>query len=417
MTIALLDADVPGYAGNPFIEAIGPLLSDEEMFRRLACMPAMPRQQAVSASVVLLHHLTELRRLHLPTEEGVLLAQTIHMMVRQGYVHRNPAEVATWRQLYSPIARCSAHGAVQLGATVCGLSGVGKSQSVERSLSLLPQVIEHQKVPGFAGPVSQLVWLKIDVPAAGTITALVEALATATDAALGTNLTKDLFRGRGRRGSTLAMEWLGRVMPFFPGIFVFDEIQNLFKIADKATRENVNKRGLEPSLPRIADDEALKLILTITNLSKVPILGIGTPDGMIGLTRRMSTAQRLVTAGFHRIPHPESADSPIFADQLFRVLLSYQCLPDPIADVDALRRHLFDLTAGIPRICVTLWTKAVAHAVRRGAACLSLEDFSYIASSHLAPVMPAVAALLSKDPLRLRCYEDLMPHPQHFVWG
>lgn len=416
MTIALVDAGIPGYVGNPFIEVCGPLHSDAEMFKRLAYMPPEPPPKSTSSPIVLLNYLPELRRLHLPTSEGVALAQTIHAMIRQGYVHRNPAEATTWGQLYSPVSHCSVQSAVQLGATVSGVSGVGKSEAVERALSLLPPVIEHPSVPGFAGPVSQLVWLKIDVPASGTITALVEALATATDVALGTNLTTELFRGRVRRGSTLAMEWLGRVMPYFPGLFVFDEIQNLFKIADKASRERSSKRGLEPTLPRVADDEALKLILTISNSSKVPILCVGTPDGMDGLTRRMSTAQRLVTAGFHCIPHPESADSPLFAEQLFRVFLRYQCLANPVADIDALRRHLFALTGGIPRICVSLWIKAVEHAARRGATCLSLDDFTYIANTKMAPVMPAVAALLSKDSLRLRRYEDLVPLPQHQVW-
>lgn len=41
MNVPLAEASVPGYVGNPFIEALGPLLSDEEMFRRLACKPAM----------------------------------------------------------------------------------------------------------------------------------------------------------------------------------------------------------------------------------------------------------------------------------------------------------------------------------------------------------------------------------------
>jgi hypothetical protein len=56
-----------------------------------------------------------------------------------------------------------------------------------------------------------------------------------------------------------------------------------------------------------------------------------------------------------------------------------------------------------------LWIAAHRVAFERKEDSLSLDDFKKAAATYLAPVAPAVAALLSKDPLRMRRYEDLMP--------
>jgi hypothetical protein len=259
------------YRDNPLIEACGPALSKLEIAKRLVHFPPLPPASVNLPREALQHHVASTRRLHIPTETGIRLTQTIDLMIRQGYVHRNPKSPNTWRRIYSQIGSEADFSPLQLAATVTGLAGMGKSTAIERALQLYPQVVQHESFPGLVGPVQQLLWVKIDVPSSGKIRDLVESLARATDAALNTRFADDLVARRGANGASLAHRWLQKISCHFPGVIVLDEVQNLFKIARKAVREAAARRpgGSQPTL-HIADDEALKLLLTITNTSKIP---------------------------------------------------------------------------------------------------------------------------------------------------
>lgn len=396
------------YDGNPLIEACGPILSAMEIAKRLMHLPAAPCSWAAVDGRLLEHAAAGIWRLHVPTAAGIELAQSIDVMLRQGYLHRNPSAPATWRRIYSQIGAEADSSPVQLAATVTGLAGTGKSTAIERALQLYPQVAIHESFPGLVGPVRQLLWLKVDVPASGKIRDLVETFAHATDAALDTSVASDLLGGRRTHGATLAHRWLQRISCHFPGVIVLDEVQNLFKIERKAVREDAARRQAttRPAL-RIVDDEALKLLLTITNSSKIPTIWCSTPDGLEAFNSRMSTSQRLLTAGFHRIPRPASADDEYFRKRFFPVLCRYQWLPRKLLPTDELRRLMFELTGGVLRVCLMLWIQAHRRAALRGAEQLDFDDFRDAASQSMAPLQPSVQALHSGDPRRLGQFEDV----------
>ena len=394
---------------NILIAACGNPLELVEIGKRLIYLPPPPDPSVDVPRHQIEHLVADIFRMHIPTAAGIELAQTIGYMLTQGYVHRNPKDPATWRRIYSAVGAQAAFSPIQLGAVVTGISGAGKSTAIERALQMYQQVVTHEHVPGLAKPSPQLLWLKVDVPASGKIIDLVENLSRATDAALGTSYTEDLFSGRRLTGAALAHRWLQKIACNFLGLLVLDEMQNLFKIATKATRTAASTRqgGPRPEL-RIVDDEVLKFLLTLTNFAKIPTLYCSTPDGMAALNTRMSTAQRMLTAGFHTIPHAQSADDDFYRKRLFPILCRYQWLPDTLAASDELRRLLFDLTAGVPRMTLMAWFHASRRAIQRNANGLSFDDFQYAAAHAMGPLRPAVSALLSDDPLRLQRYEDLM---------
>ncbi len=394
---------------NILIAACGRPLEPVEIGKRLIYLPPYPDPSIDVPRHHLEHLVADIFRMHVPTAAGIELAQTIGYMLIQGYVHRNPKDPATWQRIYSTPGPQAAVSPIQLGAMVTGISGAGKSTAIERALQLYPQVVAHEHVPGLAKPSPQLLWLKVDVPASGKIADLVENLSRATDAALGTSHTEELLSGRRLKGAALAHQWLQKIACNFLGLLVLDELQNLFKIATKASRTAASARqnGLRPEL-RIVDDEVLKFFLTLTNFAKIPTLYCSTPDGMAALSTRMSTAQRMLTAGFHTIPHALSADDDFFRKRLFPVLCRYQWLPEKLPATDELRHLLFNLSAGVPRMALMVWFHASRRAIQRNAPGLSFDDFQHAGMHAMGPLRPAVTALLSDDPRRLQRYEDLI---------
>jgi hypothetical protein len=397
---------IDAYANNILIEACGPILTRAAVARRLLHRPQPPGSISPGGPPEALEHrMAGLWRLHVPTPAGIELAQSIDVLLRQGYVHRNPAKTGTWRHIYIQDS-ADDHCPVQLAACVVGLSGAGKTSALERALSLRPQVVVHERFPHMVRPVQQLVWLKVDVPGSGKVVDLVESLARAADAALGTTYTADLLKGR-PRGARMAHEWLAKMACHFPGLIVLDELQNLFRIQSKVARRR-SKPGERPELA-VVEDETLKFILTLTNASKIPFVGCGTPDGIAAFTTRMSTAQRLLTGGYHRIdPHPPAKDG-YFRRHLLKCLEDYQWLPEKMDITAEVADEIYRLTAGVPRICMMLWVHGQKRALTCKASALSPEHLRHAAANALAPLQPAVEALLSQDANRMAQYEDLLP--------
>jgi hypothetical protein len=398
-----------GYRNNPLIDACGPILSGDELVERLFHSPPVPGkvEQALPPHVIE-HELFAIRRLHVPSPAGIALAKTLDILIRQGYVHRNPSTAATWERLYNgPTAEYEQDG-VQLAATVVGISGAGKSTALIRALRLKPQVVVHERFPNLVGAVRQLLWLKIDVPASGKIRDLVESWAAAADEALGTDYLSDLQKGRRRSPESLAREWVQRMGCHFPGLLVLDEIQNLFKIERKERRAASGDRQSRLLL-RVVDDEALKMLLTLINACRFPVVVCGTPDGIDAFGTRMSTSQRLVTGGFHRMAHSSSPDDVYFRQNLLPLLFEYQWLPGGLALNDEVANVMYQLSAGLPRLCGSLLIHAQRLALEAEGKALSLAHIYAAAAGPMATTQPAVRALLSRDPGRMALFEDLLP--------
>jgi hypothetical protein len=402
-------ASVAAYEDNPLIEACGPILDRTQLARHLLHLPEIPPPGADRPAYLLEHDLLGIWRMHVPSPAGIEVAQTLDCMIRQGYVHRRPRSAATNRLLHGLPAIGGEHAAIQLAAAVGGVSGVGKSEALWRALSVRPQMTVHAQFPGMRGPLAQLLWLKVDVPESGSLSDLAETLFRALDEVLGTDYWQTVRKGRIRSGVYLAAEWLAKVRIHFLGILVIDEVQNLFKVATKARRTAALRGGHERPELGVADDQALKFILTLTNTSKIPVAVAGTPDGIGALTTRMSTSQRISTAGFREIPHAESPEDGYFKKMFLPRLASYQYLPERLEPSDELRHLVHRLSAGVARISVALWIHGQRCAIGRGARCLALGDLQAAANGPLKLIQPAVAALLSQDPRRMSLYQDLLP--------
>ena len=401
--------NINAYDGNVLIAACGPILSPADIGKRLIHLPEIAPTDPSTPTYILEHELAALWRLHIPTATGIALAQTVDVMIRQGYVHRRPSDPKTWQQIYEQRSIDHALAPIQLAAAVVGIAGTGKSTALERALNLKPQVIVHDCFPGLVGPMHQLLWIKIEVPGSGKIADLVESLVRATDAVLGTKYVEQILDGRRRSGATLAHEWLAKIGCHFLGLLALDEIQNLFKIQTKEVRKSAARNNEERPSLRIVDDEALKFVLTLTNSTKIPLIVCGTPEGIEAFSSRMSTSQRLTTAGVHKTMNAPSFNDPFFSKRLIPELIKYQWMPKHLALSDDLLTLLHNLSGGVLRICIALWIHAHRRAFARGATELQFQDFRYAAENALGTLRPSVLALLSNDPRRWQLYQDLLP--------
>jgi hypothetical protein len=368
-----------------------------------------------------MHYLMDVRDFHFPHLPERRLVDTVSLMVRQGYKYRDPGRVSTWGAISGEAELRGIVLPQAAGASVEGISGVGKTQGCLRALMQFPQSVLHDSFPRLTGRLQQTVWLSVEVPASGKAIDLARALMQAWANATGsTRFDNWLSQTRIADGMRALDEWRQVAVSHFLGILHLDEVQNLFQL--KSLRQRKSRQGKEdaPELS-IVEDQVLRWLLHLTNSGQIPLLVSGTPDGIGALSRRLSTLQRLNGVGYHAFDPIVPGGPGLKLDTSFMGQLArYQFVRDPVVMDEGLLKLIVDLTGGVQRIVIALWVAAHRVAFEQRDDALRPEDFVTAASTWLAPLIPAVAALRSKDPQRLSKYEDLTVRDTAFwaaFWG
>lgn len=420
------------YGDNMLMKPLGDLLSRTQILEQLTKEPPLPPPDVAKLPFhARLHLLQQVRDLYIAPPQACQLRESIDLGVRRSYLARPPTDPATWKV----IGECaSAFNPAPAGNTIflTGHSGSGKTQLALRSLHLYPsQLYVHESFPGLVGSNYQKVWQSTAVPPTGRLVDLAQSLMENWDEVL----VRELGSKHRRFASTLSKrireampmvnEWKQVAKAHFLGVLHLDEVQNFFKLPSLQQRRAQRIRGkksvasadgLELS---IAEDACLKYILDLANSGPFALLLSGTLDGVAALTRRFSNAQRFVSSGYHCLDllEPDSPTSRMFIQRLTQ----YQYVRDPLPYSSELEQRINAYTAGVRRLIIALWICAHRVAFERGEERnednLLLSDLDYAAATYLAPVKPAVQALLSRNPERLREYEDLIPKDQVFWAG
>ena len=417
----MADTFVHPYEGNILTSGLGAIRSIPEVLAGHTHLPLIPSSMGDIPRHVRLHLLMAVRDIHIPPLEERRIHETVSLLIRQGYRHRNPDSTATWGLVSGQAPRQGILLPTAWSGCVGGISGVGKTEACLRSLTCLPQVIRHEHFPRVVGGLTQVAWQSVEVPPSGKAIHLARALmevweATTGERRFGNWLDKDTRRD----GMRALDEWRQVASSHFLGLLHLDEIQNMFKLQN--LRQRKTRKGVS-GLPElsIVEDCALRWILQLNNTAHIPLLVSGTPDGIGALSKRLSTLQRLNSFGYHEL-HPiafvPGQDPP--GGPLMGVLARYQYVKTRLTVDDNVVRNIIDLTGGVQRLIIALWFAAHRVAFERDSDDLRLEDFHTAATTWLAPLIPAVAALRSRDPTKMALYHDLLPHNAAFwtsFWG
>jgi hypothetical protein len=403
------------YGNNVLIQSLGPVLSREEKLGKLIERPKLPANILEVERSKRILFLLNLQSLHVPAMVNAWVADSLDMMIRHRYSHRNPKSPGTIASITGSLQPSVRNPLPPCACSVVGPSGCGKTEAIRRSLNLYPhQVVEHKNLGPFLAPHRQVVWLSVDAPASGRAEDLARSLMAEWDRVTsGTRFSQQLSKERFRNPTQALNEWTQVATTHFLGILHIDEVQNFFKLRTKQDRRSKTR---DPSVAdlSIAEDNCLKWILTSLNSWPWPTVFSGTPDGMGALGHRLATLQRLSLVGNHQFSFFTDHKDPAFSMAFMGALSQYQLTRNKLVIDDAFNKRILELSAGIPRIIVALWISANRLALERPDETLKLSDFEDAAQVYLRSLSPAIAALRSNDPRRLASYEDMISNPS--VW-
>lgn len=394
-------------------QRLAPIMDRQAVMKKLQCLPTMPPNVGQIERAVRMHAMQRMVEFHVPSLEELRLYETIDLMLRTELLRRDPTLASTWRTVSGEVYQ---HARVCSSAPSCfveGPSGNGKSQGILRCLSLQPSLIPHERFPMCVGGLQQVVSFSVNAPGRGRLFDLATDFMRKWEADFATDRFERDLKRRDRDGQGRFNTCCQVAKSSFLGIFHIDDVEHFFRIPPVKERRTVGKDVPRMRELRVVEDECLKGIANFLNTQGIPLILSGTNDGAAALQMRLSNAQRLATTGYHRFMPFSSAKDPEFRYVFLPALGQYQFVLHPVAVDDALAELIYQLTAGVRRIIMNLWM--AAHRVafeRRSDDCLLHEDFRQAARTYLAPVADAVAALLSRDPIRMSHYEDLLPRTE-----
>jgi len=275
------------------------------------------------------------------------------------------------------------------GFHIVGISGVGKSLSVERILNLYPQVIHHGQYRDRRFINSQVVWVKLDCPFDGSAKGLCVNFFQAIDDMLGTNYRRNYAHGR-RTTDEMLPDMALVAANHCLGVLVIDEIQRL-----RAARSGGAER-------------MLNFFVQLVNTIGVPVVLIGNYKALSVLSGDFSQMRR-GTGQDDLIWDRMARDDEwrFFVESLWR--LQYTREVGRLEDDPSLADVLYDETQGITDLAVKAYMLAQQRAIESGREVVTASVIRSAARDHLGIPRAVLAALKTGDRRVLEQYEDVYP--------
>lgn len=387
------------YDGNPLIEALPPLKSPYEEAKKLREDFNFDDSMRAQSSVNRVHRLVPIvDKFFQPMASHMQLTEKISVMIRSGYVARNPNTGDLQKHLQNGYERMQ-KGCLEAfrfedskssaqSMTLIGCSGSGKTTSLNRILSSYAQVIYHAEFN-----LEQVVYLKIDCSHNGSLKEICFNYFRGLDRILGSNYQKTYgFKRQGIETMLAVMSQLANSHAL--GVLVIDEIQHLSR----------SRSG--------GSEEMLNFFVTLVNTIGVPVILIGTPKARDIFEKDLRSARR--GAGFGSIfwdPIPKEIDGKPNQEWLSFTskLWELQVLRDrDVLLSESLRDVWYELSQGVMDIVVKLFVLSQMRAMAIGHERITEGLMRRVYEDELKPVHPMLEALRSGIPEKIARYSDLV---------
>ncbi len=392
---------LPEYARNPFIAKLPSLKAQKAMYKDLLAEPLFDERECEYPPHLRKHCIARLAKCFLPQARQVELADRFALLLRQGYLGRDPLTHNYLRHLHNGIERIEGKSLeakvsqpvknTASSFALLGCPGVGKTLAVNRVLDQYPQTIQHDT------PFSliQIVWLRLEAPALGSLKQLCLDFFQSIDTLIATDYVKRYAIGTSVEQMLVHMAHVAHLHAL--GVLVIDEIQHL--------------RGA-----KIGAEPLMKFLVKLVNTIGVPVVPIGTLGALPILQGSFSQARRSTGLGSLLWDRMEPGSA---WNQFLGKLWKYQWTYPRTDMTDELNAAIYDESQGVADLAVKLFMLAQLRLVgisemRKGMSeLLTPALIRTVAKEEFAMVAPMIQALRTNDPQDLKRYDDLRSLSDH----
>lgn len=336
-------------ADNPFLAAMPEMLGQDEFITGVRGAPPLPHTLPQMSSEERRQSLPLLASLFFPMAYMYAIYDQLHRAITTTYTTRTVLDgIRQTNALFCSTAIQSYATQADTGS-ILGVPGIGKTSTIRRCLSLLPQVIEHTEYQGQPFFCKQVLYLRIECPSDCSIKTLALNLVAALDQAIGSNYLERLTSLRSVAVSAVATQVKILCMTHHVGLILVDEIQNAVVTARK-------NRQIKP---------LIKFLVELTNDTCTGVYFVGTPLAEELFTTEEHLKRR--TRGIRLLPLKPDGTYRAFLEQLWPYQLTSQAAPL----TDKLANKLYDWSGGIPAYIIKIFQESQVQALLQGQSSLN----------------------------------------------
>ncbi|WP_373261868.1 AAA family ATPase [Hungatella hathewayi] len=348
---------------NPYIEALPEELGKETFMKRIASYPPLPYDLSKKKPEERRHELTVINNIFFPMDYMYNLYDMLYRAILDNYSSKNMIDairqINLLRQDFNGTDARNEYSTQSYSGALLGVPGIGKSSSIRRSLSLMPQVIIHTNYNGFSMYQKQIIYLCVECPCDCSVKTLAASIIMAIDQAIGSDYFEDMVKNkRLTSASALAMKVKIACLNHRIGIIVIDEIQNAVITAEKT-------RQLKP---------LIKFLVELTNETCVSICFTGTLEAEEIFTSQEHLMRR--TRGYRLLPLKPDKSYYDFLSAIW----NYQWVLGRNEIKEKIANAIYDYSGGIPSYIIKIFIEAQVQAIMTGTEQISIETIKRVVS-------------------------------------
>ncbi len=339
----------PTQEGNPFLAALPEMMSREIFLSSIRSLPPLPSGVSGMTSEQRRQHLSLLSSLFVPMEYMYAVYDQLFRALSSTYSTRTMLDEIRRTNALFRGDELTPYATQPTSGSILGEPGVGKTSTIKRALSLLPQVIEHTEYAGAPFFCKQVLYLAVECPSDCSVKALALNIVAALDKAIGSNYLRQLSSLSSAAASALSTKIKILCFTHHVGLLVIDEVQNLVASAQK----NKQVRPL------------IKFMVELINDTCTAVYFVGTPEAEDLFVSQEHLRRR--TRGMRLLPL-----KPIGAYRAFlNAIWPYQFTEKKAPLTEPLANRLYDWSGGIPAYVIKIFQETQAQALLQGERCIS----------------------------------------------
>ena len=337
-----------GNSGNPYLAAMPDMLSPEQFLQAVASYPPIPHDLAKMSSEERRGLLPSLSSIYVPMPFQYAIYDTLYRAIATTY--RTADVVDSTRAINAYYCGRDTNYATQADSgSILGVPGCGKTATIRRCLSTMPQVIDHVEYQGQPLYCKQVLWLHVECPSDCSVKTLGFSVMAALDRAIGSKYLQSTQGLRSASASAIAVQTKILLTNHHVGLLVIDEIQNAVTTA----RKNRQEKPL------------LRYLVELTNETMTSIYFVGTP-----LAEELFISQEHLkrrTRGIRLAPFRPGGTYLEFVQKIW----SYQYTQQLAGLSTSICNKLYDCSGGIPAYVIKIFAEAQAQALLMGCSCIN----------------------------------------------
>ena len=332
-------------SGNPYLDAMPDMLPPEQFAKAVASYPPIPHDLAEMSPEERRGLLPSLSSLYVPMPYQYAIYDTLYRAIATTYRTADVVESTRAINAYY----CGRNYATQADSgSILGVPGCGKTATVRRCLSTMPQVIEHMEYQGQPLYSKQVLWLHVECPSDCSVKTLGFGIMAALDRAIGSHYLESTQGLRSASASAIAVQTKILLTNHHVGLLVVDEIQNAVLTA----RKNRQEKPL------------LRFLVELTNETMTSIYFIGTPVAEELFVSQEHLKRR--TRGIRLAPFKPDGAYLDFAKKIWPYQYTAQAAPL----TTSICNKLYNCSGGIPAYIIKIFGESQAQALLQGRVCI-----------------------------------------------